>query len=427
MSDFDLVVVGGGVAGCSAAIVAANEGLSVLLVERGEFPGAKNMTGGRLYSHSLEKILPGFIDEAPVERRVTRERISLMTSDSMTTVDFQSNLLTQTGADSYIVLRSRFDRWLSEKAEELGVVVASGIRVDELLIKEGQVCGIKADEDEIESEVMILADGVNSLLAQQAGLKKRLTGGQIAVGAKEIIELPAAVIEDRFNVNPGEGAAWLMSGCTEGGIGGGFLYTNSDSISLGVVLTLSEVKKLKTSVPQLLDQLKAHPSIQPLIRGGETVEYSAHLVPEGGQSTMPTLYDDRLMVVGDAAALVINTGYMVRGMDLAIASGQMAAMTAVEAKAKGDFSAEILKSYKDRLDASFIGQDMDTYRRFPNFLETTPSIFGAYPQLAAEVFVDLFRVDGAPAVPLMRRLRGYLKKIGLCRLVRDGYKGVKAL
>lgn len=427
MTDFDLVVVGGGMAGCAAAIVAAQNGLEVLLVERGESVGVKNMTGGRLYSHSLESILPGFAQEAPVERCVAREKVSFMTEDSMVTIDFHSERLARQGADSYVVLRSTFDAWLGEQAEEAGVVIAPGVRVDELLMRDGRVAGIKADEDEIESHMVILADGVNSLLAHKAGLKPKLTGHQVAVGAKEVIELPAQTIEDRFNLNPGEGASWLMSGCTEGGVGGGFLYTNAESISLGLVLTASEVRKIKTSVPELMENLKNHPSIRPLIKGGTSVEYSAHMVPEGGQDMVPTLYADNVMVVGDAAGLVINTGYMVRGMDLAVASGHLAALTAVEAKQKEDYSAATLESYKTRLDASFVGQDMRTYRKFPHFLETTPRIFSEYPALLADVMTDLFQIDGTPAVPLRKRLFGYLKRIGLRTLVRDGLRGVRAL
>lgn len=427
MTDFDAIVVGGGVAGCTAAFVLAEAGLDVLLVERGDYPGSKNMTGGRLYTHSLEKVIPGFSQEAPLERKIAKEKISFLTRDSATTLDFKSSRLGGVGGDSYVVLRSKFDRWLAGKAEAAGAGIVTGVRVDELLVKDGRICGVKAGEDEIESNVVILADGVNSLLAQQAGLKKELSGHQVAVGVKEIIDLPARTIEDRFNLDEGEGASWLLTGCTEGGLGGGFVYTNNDSISLGIVLTLSEVESLESSVPELLEKLKTHPAIGPVIKDGRTVEYSAHLVPEGGQSMVPHLYGDNVLVVGDAAGLVINVGYMVRGMDLAIASGQLAAQTVIEAKQKGDYSASTLRAYQEKLDASFVGHDMRTYAKVPAFLEKTPRMFSDYPEVVADLMTDLFVIDGSPARPLRKRLMPYARRVGYLNLAKDGLGAMGAL
>jgi electron transfer flavoprotein-quinone oxidoreductase len=427
VTDFDAIVVGGGVAGCTAAFVLAEAGLDVLLVERGDYPGSKNMTGGRLYTHSLEKVIPGFSQEAPLERKIAKEKISFLTRDSATTLDFKSSRLGGVGGDSYVVLRSKFDRWLAGKAEAAGAGIVTGVRVDELLVKDGRICGVKAGEDEIESNVVILADGVNSLLAQQAGLKKELSGHQVAVGVKEIIDLPARTIEDRFNLDEGEGASWLLTGCTEGGLGGGFVYTNNDSISLGIVLTLSEVESLESSVPELLEKLKTHPAIGPVIKDGRTVEYSAHLVPEGGQSMVPHLYGDNVLVVGDAAGLVINVGYMVRGMDLAIASGQLAAQTVIEAKQKGDYSASTLRAYQEKLDASFVGHDMRTYAKVPAFLEKTPRMFSDYPEVVADLMTDLFVIDGSPARPLRKRLMPYARRVGYLNLAKDGLGAMGAL
>jgi len=217
-----------------------------MLVERGNYSGSKNMTGGRIYSHSLERIIPNFALEAPVERKITREKISLMTEESNVTLDFSSTRLGEQGSDSYSVLRGVFDQWLASKAEDAGVQMVAGIRVDDLIVREGKVCGIVAGEDEIEADVTILADGVNSLLAQKLGYRGELAPHQVAVGVKEIIELPSEVIDDRFNCRNGEGTSWLFAGTPSAGkVGGGFLYTNKTSISLGVVSTLSELMLIK--------------------------------------------------------------------------------------------------------------------------------------------------------------------------------------
>jgi len=423
----DVIIVGGGVAGTVAAYLLAKEGLEVLLIERGNFSGAKNVTGGRIYSHSLEKIFPNFTQEAPVERKVTKERISMMTKDSTVTLDFQSDRLGMAGKDSYVVLRSVFDRWLADKAEEAGAMIVSGIRVDDLLVENGKVCGVIAGEDTMKANVVILADGVNSLLAEKIGLKKRVQPSQVAVGVKEIIELPQSVIEDRFNLNEGEGCAWLFAGEASNGLtGGGFIYTNKDSISLGIVCGLGHIGHSDKTLVQMLDDFKEHLTIRPLIKGGKLVEYSGHLVPEAGLSMIPELYRDGVVVVGDAAGLVINIGYMVRGMDLAIASAECAAKAIIAAKEKNDFSANALSQYKKNLDNSFVMKDLSFFQKFPKFMEN-PRIFNEYPNMLADLMTDMFVIDGEPPVPLMKKAMKHVKKVGIMNLAKDGLKGVKAL
>ena len=292
---FGAIIVGGGLAGCSAAIVLARAGVEVVLIERGDFCGAKNMTGGRLYGHSLEKIIPNFADEAPIERVVKHEKISMLTEDGSLDIGYNSPKLSgEPDNASYTVLRSKFDQWLAAKAEEEGVNIIAPIRVDELLIEDDRVVGVSATGDELYSDVVILADGVNSLLAQQLGMKKELEPHQVAVGAKETIRLSEEIINQRFNLTGNEGTAWLSAGDpTAGGFGGGFLYTNKDTISLGVVATLSDIGHSELSVPEMLERFKNHPTIAPLLEGGETIEYSGHLVPEDGIHMVPERDDRR--------------------------------------------------------------------------------------------------------------------------------------
>ena len=198
-ADFDIIVVGSVCAGGVAAYVAASAGKSVLVVERGNFAGAKNMTGGRIYSHSLKQVFPDFESEAPVERKITHERIAMMDPSSQMTVDFTSSELGEEGKDSYSVLRGPFDQWLAEKAEEAGAEYICGIAVEEL-IKDGsgRVTGVRAGDDEITAEVVILAEGINSMLSERCLGNARPKANQMAVGIKEVFELPANVIEDRF-------------------------------------------------------------------------------------------------------------------------------------------------------------------------------------------------------------------------------------
>ena len=228
MSDFDAIVVGAGCAGSVAAYELAKAGKSVLVVERGNFAGAKNMTGGRIYSHSLKKVFPDFESEAPLERKITHERIAMLDPASGTTVDFTSPELAEEGKDSYSVLRGPFDQWLAEKAEGAGAEYICGIAVEDLIKDEsGRVAGVRAGEDEITADVVILAEGANPVLSERCLGNPRPKAGQMAVGIKEVFELPGGVIEDRFLLPEGEGAAMLFVGdCTKGSVGGGFLYTS---------------------------------------------------------------------------------------------------------------------------------------------------------------------------------------------------------
>ncbi|GKX56719.1 oxidoreductase FixC [Leminorella grimontii] len=423
---FDAIIVGGGLAGGTAAYVLAKAGCDVLVVERGNFAGSKNMTGGRLYSHSLEAIIPGFADEAPVERRVTREKISMLTDDGSVTLDYQSSQLEDAGARSYTVLRSSFDQWLMGKAEEAGAQVITGVRVDELIVKDGKVCGVKAGDDEIEARAVILADGVNSLLAKKLGMTQRVNPHTVAVGVKELLEFTPEQMEARFGCSGDEGLAWLFAGTPSGGhMGGGFLYTNKNTVSLGLVLGLHNVDKFSRSVPQMLEDFKHHPAVAPLIKDGKLLEYSAHMVPEGGMNMVSELVGNGVVVAGDAAGFCLNVGYTVRGMDLAIASGEAAAKAVLLAKDRNDFSRKGLEAYRTLLDDSFVMKDMRLYKDLPAFLDNS-RFFVDYPAMAAGAMRDMFVISG-PERPLRKKLISRVKKVGVMNLIKDGFKGVRAI
>lgn len=425
---FDAIIVGAGIAGLVASYILAKEGLDVLVIERGNYPGSKNMTGGRLYSHSLEKIMPNFEKEAPVQRKVIHEKISMMTEESAVTIDYSSPSLGIQGKDSYTVIRAEFDQWLAEKAEEVGAQIIPGILVEDLIVNDGKVCGVKAGEDELESEVVIIADGVNSLLAQKLGFREELNPSEVAVGAKEVIELSQKIIEDRFQLgNEEEGTAWLFAGSPSAGcVGGGFLYTNKSTISLGIVCTLSDLENSSKTIPQMLEDFKNHPTIKPLIKDGKMVEYSGHLVPEAGFNMIPKLVGNGVLVIGDAAGFCINIGYAVRGMDLAVASAEAAAKVVLVAKEKSDFSKEVLSKYKELLNDSFVMKDLNLYKKFPGFMENK-RIFNQYPRMAADIMNNMFVIDGNPSKPLKSKVLENVKKVGIINIVKDGIKGVRSL
>lgn len=431
MADFDAIVVGSGCAGATAAYELAKAGKSVLVVERGNYAGAKNMTGGRIYSHAILPVFPDFEKEAPLERRVTHERISMLDPDANFTVDFTSKEMLEQGRDSWVVLRGPFDQWLAGKAEEAGAEYIYGIPVEQLVKDEsGRVTGVKAGEDEITAEVVILCDGVNSLLSEQAVGFARPEPHTMAVGIKQVIALPASTITDRVLAgSDDEGAAWLFAGdATHGHVGGGFMYTNKDSISLGVVATISDLmENSDTPVYQMLEDLKAHPAVAPLIRGGKVVEHSGHMIPEGGLNMMPPFTGDGVMLAGECAMMCINLGYQVRGMDYCMAAGMHAGREAAKAIDAHDTSKAGLAGYVEALENSFVMRDLRQFSKFPHFMETTSRMFNEYPAMIRDVMNTMFVVDGKPVKPLRKSLPPLVKKVGILNLLKDVRGGLKAL
>ncbi|MDL0089562.1 FAD-dependent oxidoreductase [Campylobacter gastrosuis] len=419
---FDVIIVGGGIAGCVAGYLLAKNGLEVLLIERGSAIGVKNTSGGRIYAHSIEPIFENFAQIAPIERAITSERLSFMTDKTNTTINYTSELSQNKNELSYSVLRVKFDAWLGKMAEEAGVNIINGIRVDDLITKDAKICGVKSGDDEMFSDVVILADGANSTLCQKYGLGYTLNPHTCAVGVKEIIELGEDRVNDIFNVNENEGVAWLFAGgVSDRKMGGGFLYTNKSSISLGVVFGLHSTPN--TNVPQLLENFKSHPAIKPLIKNGKTTEYSAHIVPEGGLGAIKKISDKGVVVVGDSAGFCLNVGYSVRGMDLAVKSAELAVKAIINAKQRGDFND--LSEYDRLLKDSFVLKDLTLYKNLPHFLQNE-RIFNEYPEMINGIFRDLFTINGA-SVPLKNKVLARLKSVGYLNLAKDLFTGVKSI
>ena len=430
--DFEVIVVGAGIAGCVTAYQLARQGRSVLLIERGESPGSKNLSGGVLYSRGIQKVFPEFLDEAPVERRITRNYISFLNAESSVAIDYKDTRLADP-VNAVTVLRAKLDPWLAEKCEEAGVLIMPGVRVDSVLTEDGaagkRVIGVRADADELRARVVVAADGVNSFIAKDVGLRKKDPLNHLAVGVKSVVSLPRETIEARFNLTGDEGAAVAAVGdCTEGVGGGGFLYTNTDSISVGVVVRLDDLTAKKKVVTDIFDHFLEHRFIAPYLEGGELAEYGCHLVAEGGMDMIGEMAMDGMVVVGDAAGLTLNTGLTVRGMDLAVASAAAAAEGILSALERSDTSKAGLAGYRERFFASYAGKDMKTYARAPAFLELE-RMYQHYGELFANVLHGAFDLDTQPRRHLLRVARRALVQspLKMRQLVSDGIAGARAL
>ena len=415
MSDFtdkmDVIVVGAGLAGLATAYFLADAGLDVLVVERGDFPGSKNVTGGRISLNPIRDLFPDLWEQAPLERHVTRERLTAMARESATTVELRSERFNRQPYHSFTILRAKFDRWFADRVAEKGALLIPKFKVDDLVFENGQVAGIAADGDEIRADVVVAADGVLSLIAEKAGLREKHQPRHYAVSIKEVIELPRQTIEDRFNLEGDEGLAQLFFGeLTQGMMGGGFLYTNLESVSLGIVVGIQALmgRDPLQEVHPLMETFKQRPEIRVLLQGGEVVEYSAHAITEGGIHAMPKLFSDGILVVGDAAGFGLNMLITVRGMEYALASGAMAAQAILRAKDKGDFSAPTLAYYEELLKDSFILKDMHTFRHALDILEN-PRLVNLYPQVFCDLLEKLMWIDDGSKEGLFRTVFGEVR------------------
>ncbi len=409
MEKFDVIIAGAGLAGLAAAYTLAEKGVEVLVLERGDYPGAKNVTGGRLYINPVRDLFPELWKDAPLERFIVHEGATLMAKERSVTIDYSGNELRTAPHQSYSILRAKFDRWLAKQAEAKGAMLLTKVRIDDVITEKGKIAGVLAGGDELGADCVIACDGVLSLVSEKAGLRAPGSPHDYAVGIKEVIELDPGIINDRFNLEGNEGAARLFIGeVTQGLFGGGFLYTNKESISLGIVIGIQSLLEAGSSpeAPALFDAFKGRPEIAPLIKGGTTVEYAAHVIPEGGFKALGRLYGDGILVAGDAAGLALNVGFTVRGMEYALASGYYAAQAVLKARETGDFTSENLSIYKHLLEESFVLKDFNNFQQTPAVLGN-PRFINHYPELVGNLLMEIYRVPPGPKDRLYPTIRKY--------------------
>ncbi|MBI4370324.1 MAG: FAD-dependent monooxygenase [Elusimicrobia bacterium] len=423
---FDAIIVGAGPSGSACALKAAEGGANVVFVERGDYPGAKNVQGAVLYAKQLDAVVPQFWKdpEFPGERNVTEQRAVITSGrEDWVSVSFRGGRYKQEPPNCFTIIRCQFDRWFAKKAEEKGAQLFTGVTVRELLKNNGAVAGVKTSEGEdLGSRCVVACDGVNSMVAQKLGVIDEWRMDEVAMGVKEVLELPKEKIDDRFALEGNEGLTIEFFGSiSHGMIGYAFLYTNKESLSVGVGAKLSDLRRTMIKPYDLLDFVKTHPYISRLIKGAKPLEYSAHLIPEGGFHSMPPLTGNGFVICGDAAQMVNPTHR--EGSNLAMTSGQLAGETVVYAKRKNDFSQATLQEYERKLKASYVWPDLWEHRDVEINVEKDPSILEVYPRLIVEALYHHFTVDGRPkAVHKKETMALFLKERGLLKILQDAWR-----
>ncbi|MWV39422.1 FAD-dependent monooxygenase [Natrialba sp. INN-245] len=332
---YEAVVVGCGPGGAAAAARLADHDIETLVLERGTEAGSKNVSGGLIYGeesapYTIDDLFEGFREEA-AERPVTDYRIHNVAGNSVKTYDLR-DLHEHDTEWCDAVLRRTMDSWLEkrvhEKTSETGGGVLTDVRVNGLLRENGEIVGVTCDElDSIEADLIVAADGVNSELARDAGLMDWAEPDEWFQGVKATVEMDPDVIDDRFGLESDEGVAHLFSGDLFADVrGGGFLYTNEDSLSIGTVFHLDSLVEQRAEPHELLDALLTHPLLATWL-GDEydEREYAAKLVPDSKKVAHPEPHQGRLVLVGDAAGQMQAQGPIIKGMNHAVTAGALAA------------------------------------------------------------------------------------------------------
>ncbi|MEB2793635.1 MAG: FAD-dependent oxidoreductase [Caldisphaeraceae archaeon] len=390
---FDVVVVGAGPAGSAAAYLLAKKGFSVLLVERGKGLGDKNMFGGKVYAQPIREVWPELDKEAPIHRWVTKERISMVDGEKVLTVEYRTEKKV-----SFVTYLTQLTQWMIKKAEGAGALLASEVTVEEILMRDNKVVGIRSGPDVIEADAVIDAEGVNRLLLERLGLVKKLDPDTVGLGVKEVLKVGEGNIESRFGLDKKEGLAWAIVGdITKGIPGGGFIYTNKDTVSMGLVLHLS--KKLldegsfEGHVSSLIEGFRLHPYFKPYWKDAIISEYGGHLTITDAIKFAPSRFAyPGLLIAGDAAGLLLSLGYTFRGVDYAVYSGKLAADAVEYARNNGGVNYENLQVYDDYIRKSFMYEEIMRHRGAITLMNSF-ELMSKYPKLLTKVMEKMFEAE----------------------------------
>ncbi len=434
----DVIIIGAGLAGVACAYVLAKAGVNVIVLERGKYSGAKNVMGGILFTPILEKLIPEFLSEAPLERFVMQRKFSLLCRDTELAFSFQTGRYNDPPHNhSFTVLRAKFDKWFAGKVDVLGGLILPNVVVDGLIWQGEKCVGVysRLKDGDLYANVIVLAEGANSVIAEKEGLKPFPGQKNMAVAAKEIISLPQEVIDERFQLSsnkgkddiPGGAAVEYFGDAVQGMFGNAFIYTNRESLSVGIGCTLKELAEKNINPHDALEYFKNHRCVRNLLRNGKTVEYCAHIIPEGGYGCLPKLVFDGLLLVGDCAGLV-NSSFFHEGSNLAMASGVYAAEAIIEAQREGNFSRKTLSSYEKKLRNSFVLEDLKKFRRFPSLGEKSPELVNEYPQALAEMVTHYFEIREKSKRIIEREVIAMSrKKLGVLRLGKNMFNVARAM
>ena len=440
-SDTVVLIVGGGAAGVTAAIGLAKQKIPVVVIEGGIYPGAENWSGAIYFCESLarpEILGDELLAQSAVERRITRRGVMATDGQLATGLSVHSKPAFE---HCYSVLRPIFDHDLAQKARLFGAEILSGTQALALIRDGDTVRGVLTDRGPIYADVVFLAEGDASNLVSREGLETKPTGSdglarpEFLQGIKEVLDLPSSTIEERFGLPPGEGCAFeiLLRNTHHKGVefplnAGAFLYTNRDSLSLGLVAPLHNMKQTQVPHNVLMEWLKSLPALEGLLDGATSKSFGTKLIRGGGMKELPRMVMPGLAVGGAASGL---------GVDFPCPNftGPASFMGATFSKAVGEtvragegFSEEALKTrYLEPLSESHYWKDVDHLKEWPEFVSSTREFFGRQVDLVTSSVDIATRAEGSRRREFARNIYGLLPFSQVKSFTGDSLRSLKAL
>ncbi|MFA5046348.1 MAG: NAD(P)/FAD-dependent oxidoreductase, partial [Paludibacter sp.] len=377
----DILIIGGGPSGLATSIHLADtlkqKGLNhrILLIEKGSSIGSHILSGAVIKTDVFKSLLPDVdFGEIPFNAKVATDSTVLLSENGSFKLPVHAPYMSNAG--NYTASLGQICRYLAKKAEEKGVEIYTGFSVSEILYKDGKVIGAKTIDTgvdhhgnqmenfqpgtRIEAKLTIFAEGTRGSLAKQLIAKYNLEKDKncqiYSLGVKELWSVPEG------NIKPGEVYHTMGYPLNMKEFGGGFVYgLNDNKVAVGLVVGL-EYEDPTFDTHDAFQAWKTNPFIAKFLKGGKLVEYGAKTLPEGGWYSIPKLYTDNALIVGDSAGLVAMPA--LKGVHLAITSGMLAAKTAAVALSKNDFSEKTLSAYESAIKDSVIYKDLYPVRNF---------------------------------------------------------------
>jgi electron transfer flavoprotein-quinone oxidoreductase len=344
MDKVTCIVVGAGGAGSACAYSLAQKGIETVLFERGTTPGEKNVSSFIMYTEVLKHLIPDYLDDAPFDRNIVRtNQVILGPNGTVSIASFNYDRIEN--PFFFSSYRRKFDAWLANKAKDAGAQIISGQKVTDLIVDAGRVVGVKVGDEELYADVVVGCDGFHTIVGEKAGLVKEWPPERTFLGVKQVLDLPSETINERFQLTDGIGSEQgvFCYGLGELSACAATVYTNTDALSLVLLARIDELKQKNIKLHDYLELLKQEPYFQNFIKGATLRQYACHILPDGGRVQPHNLYEDGVLLCGDAGG--ISQTHTGMGVEVAMLSGMMAAETISDAVLKKDFSRQTLKNY----------------------------------------------------------------------------------